>query len=178
MLKYLFLSLGVLASPGLASDWSIQNHRGGCSMSQKYEDGTVMMIRLDGPREKMEFDFILTNENWASIASGRDYILDFRFDQGPYWKIRFKASNFEQGYPTLMNFESAVALPVQWLSLDLISSEKLDIRFESNHVGQYSLAGSMDAFGEMLTCQSDFWSQPVPPRTSSSHRDPFDPQTH
>jgi hypothetical protein len=159
-------ALACLPAPGLAQDtlpWSMAGTwpvivdpalGNGCFTYAAYDTGTVLRIGFN--RLANQGYVMLTSNSWSSLQIGSEHDLRLIFGSAPPWDT----------VGTAVNLDGPTAL---WLSfvdvdviLDFMGQPNLQIWSDDRMVDSVSLAGSFDAFSEVMHCQGDMDAKSAP----------------
>ncbi|WP_337268834.1 hypothetical protein [Oryzifoliimicrobium ureilyticus] len=151
----------------------------GCFIESGYEDGTHLRLGFDFTDKQTLIYLSLGNAKWKSLEAGKDYPLEFQFDDNPAWKATAAAAERDNvKFLVVTTTDSNFAIDF---------SRKLGMRvtFMGRSIAALKLKSSSEAVREMLDCQDavrKYASKPAPetpptpsePQRRNSASDPFE----
>jgi hypothetical protein len=118
----------------------------GCFLTSEFTNKTVFRIGLN-PKDVGNYYLLVGNSDWKSIQPDTKYSLTFKFDEESPWDVPTKGVQMSDGVYLLASFSDTTF----WS--EFVRSYVLNITKDGRSVTKISMAGTNQAFGELIRCQ-------------------------
>lgn len=118
----------------------------GCFILTTYTDGSILRVSVMPDRSSLLL--MVGNMEWASIEAGKDYPIDVRFDDAPWWTAT--ATGFRLSGVPLLFVESRRDEFFE----EFMRKHEMRVRYEGREIVRLGLKGSFAALQELGRCQT------------------------
>lgn len=118
----------------------------GCFVYSVFEGNTVFRVGIN--RVKNNLYFMLADDDWRSLESGKVYDLSIEFDNEGAWQVPARGTRLNEQAVALVGQTSESLFIVEFMERHVMK-----VRYEGDEIVRLSLDGSYRAVQEMFNCQ-------------------------